>query len=1033
MTTIEFPFSQMNGESPHQKIGAPRIRKITNGHLEQIGNVVREPGWLEITNAYGANFLWGAPRSWLSIDEGTGVVDVYPLDETGADTSKTSFACAGFTRRIPALTVGDAAFSCSAITTGGVFVAVDSVSGELISVQLFSPTTRYGEITLSSPTHQSPPSGDYDWCGAIGTRIVATIGSTLYLMEWNDDTKVWTTVWTDSGEGPCGLAETASEIFILEGGGDYYRITKSTMVTAASGTIPVGAYTPVAGSFRCSLDETEAYLWMSFCSTTKQYWRQFPYPGFSGGLWTELSVSGFVDEDVSVMQVCCSSDYDLCLSASTIYQSAVAEEDGPWLTELRALGTIKQSMIRGQAIIAQPVRVATSSGTDVFLIAGAYQVVGGAYHQVILNVVYMDTSDGTMTVAPVAIIGRGSRLGTQETAALGRGNLVSSFLVRSNEYGKTYGTLMPVRFARTAGVTDDVQVGVDLGVVECCPHNWYFNDLYNSRAPIDFGCSVDVGNIRLFSGAIPQRVGSTREYSCDHFEPPAPQLTQSVGHAGPVAGTYHYRVTWHTEDSAGNVSQSPPSGDVAIITTEDEAIDVLNFMPQATGVGNDIARSWIHIWRDNGLGGKVYRRISSPTGVPLSSLESSYRDAVSREDWETAPILYTQGARGALSGRLPTWGPPSHTCSAKGLDRVILGGLETPNRVILSDIFWASEAVQWLDSTGLEVDFPEAVTAVAAIGDAYLAASRDHWWVFYGPGPDSQGNGVFQPPRLLQSPCGVISWRQVCRVPEGIAFQGTDGHLYLISADCSQVSKLSEGASSWIDRDPDYDKPTVTPKRVVAAAAFDPRDGLLRMAQRPTIDAGTATTPILIVNTATKEISVDTSCPKASVGGDLPISVYEYDGSLRWGRTGTAAFVVGRREYSASTVGRDRNGTVLSLAIELSAIAPGGLGQWCRVRRILVHSSVDGFPATRAGGGMSLQVSFDGYETTEETLTVAEPTSTAGITSFEFCPARQKCQAIRLVLLDSTDGKMKAFHGISLDGQQFERETVRNRSGSTRA
>lgn len=1019
MSFIDLPFTQLSGgESPHQKIGAPRIRKVTNGHMEQIGRIVREPGWAETTIAQGANVLWGDALSGIALG-GSGLATVYSLGETGLSETNDRFFVSGLCRRIPSLPFGGASFGSCGITPQAI-VAVDENTGEICACPISSPVT-LGEVRSGGGVRYG---SSYEWCGAIGAHVIGSKASTVHVLLWDDSSGNLISQWDDTtanGGGPCGVTEDDSDILIINENGWWYRISKSDYSRIAFGVLSFGGNTPVPGTFSCSISGD--YIWVSFCDETKAYIRRYSYPGFSGGAWDDMLISDFVSSSVSSPQLCAGSDPDTCISLVVGHQSTTAGTSGPFKTTIRAHGTSATSQsLRGAAAITPPALVGTAEGVDVFHFAATVQPVGGAYCHTVLFQALLDGD--TLLVSPIAVMGKGASLGSQEESVRVRGNVCPGQTIKSDEFGEASGSLFPVRFSRTLP-GDAPLAGIDIGAVETAPYDWA--PALTAVRPIDFGVGAGIS-----SGGVPRRVMGRVVPGVDMFEPSAPVLSEEVD-PGPAAGEYHYRVTIGAETSLGETIQSPPSGD-SVITTSGGAISARVFAHlQSTTRQGSSGMERFHLWRDNGRGGKVYRRVTPPEGVASPSLDAEYIDTLSVDDWEYRPILYTQGSMSALSGRLPAWAPPAHACSSIGPDRVIVGVTEMPRRVVLSDTVWAGTVTQWIDSTATEIYLPEDNTAVASTGGGYLAASRNGWWVFYGPGPDSQGNGRFTELRKINAPCGPASWRQVVETPEGVVYQGIDGQFYMILPDCSGTVALSEGSVSWVDRDPTVDPISSESTRLAAAMWFDPLDGMVRAAMRPTPSADTSTTPMVVINPNTRDISEDTgACVHDSIL-DLPLSVFSLGGETYWSRQGATSFLLTKRSYSSPEVARDRNGNPAGTVIELSCIYPGGMGSWSRIRRIMVHCSMDGLPALYAGGGLLLDVHYDGEDSYWESLTVGEPSSLAGMVSFEFCPARQKCQGVTLVIRDYTDGKTKSFHAVTLDGSSFERTSIREKPGSVRA
>ena len=180
-------------------------------------------------------------------------------------------------------------------------------------------------------------------------------------------------------------------------------------------------------------------------------------------------------------------------------------------------------------------------------------------------------------------------------------------------------------------------------------------------------------------------------------------------------------------------------------------------------------------------------------GVSDATPNASILDTVLDSNLQSNPILYSQGATEA-GGLKPKYGIPPHRFAARGKDRLAIGGLEKSNRVRWSQTFFPGEGIAFSHATetGWFLDFPEPITALWALDDAWVVFSKNKVWLVFGAGPDDNGqNGNFDPPRLVSANVGAITWRSLAEIPLGLVFQSTDGQIYLLVRGQYQVQWIS--------------------------------------------------------------------------------------------------------------------------------------------------------------------------------------------------------------------------------------------------
>jgi hypothetical protein len=147
-------------------------------------------------------------------------------------------------------------------------------------------------------------------------------------------------------------------------------------------------------------------------------------------------------------------------------------------------------------------------------------------------------------------------------------------------------------------------------------------------------------------------------------------------------------------------------------------------------------------------------------------------------------ILYTQGARGALSGPLEFVCPDPCTTLAASADHILSGGLPEETRIQESRPLFVAEQVQWSDTLGFYRDTRDRVLAVARLDERRIAFTATELFEMDGPGVDDNGLGEIGAPRRLPSDVGlyggVLGWRSMVEISAGILFQGLSNQIYLL-------------------------------------------------------------------------------------------------------------------------------------------------------------------------------------------------------------------------------------------------------------
>lgn len=273
-----------------------------------------------------------------------------------------------------------------------------------------------------------------------------------------------------------------------------------------------------------------------------------------------------------------------------------------------------------------------------------------------------------------------------------------------------------------------------------------------------------------------------------------PPLVIGSGYPGSVfptgaVYTYCYVIEWR--DAQGDLYRSAPSQPQQYTVLYDSAS--INVIAPFTRRMAPDTPGFIRIYRSLANGTVLY---DTNLTIDLNLDATGLQDQDGASDIQIAqnPILYTQ-SQNALGGLKPKYSIPPCRFGARGKDRLLVAGLERPNRVRWSLTFYSGEGVAFphAQEPGWFLDFPcDRITAVWFLDDTWVVFSREKIWLVYGPGPDDNGlNGQFEPPRLICTNMGALSWRSLVEIPEGLVFQAPDSQLYLLVRGQYQVQWFS--------------------------------------------------------------------------------------------------------------------------------------------------------------------------------------------------------------------------------------------------
>lgn len=153
-------------------------------------------------------------------------------------------------------------------------------------------------------------------------------------------------------------------------------------------------------------------------------------------------------------------------------------------------------------------------------------------------------------------------------------------------------------------------------------------------------------------------------------------------------------------------------------------------------------------------------------------------------DLEDEAVVYTQGARGALSGPLPFDAPEPCSTLFASADTILSGGCPEGSRVQESRPQFIGEELNWSDEIGFQRDGRGDVLSVSRLDERRIIHTATEIFQMDGPGLDDIGGGDLGAPRRLPSDVGIYggrqAWQSLVEFGKGQLFQGKSDMLYLL-------------------------------------------------------------------------------------------------------------------------------------------------------------------------------------------------------------------------------------------------------------
>lgn len=258
-----------------------------------------------------------------------------------------------------------------------------------------------------------------------------------------------------------------------------------------------------------------------------------------------------------------------------------------------------------------------------------------------------------------------------------------------------------------------------------------------------------------------------------------PSITGTVAAGGGTlaAGSYTHQVTWETLNARGQVVRSGSSTPVSTTAALNQKITVTATVPQLLTFNTDIVKVKIKLWATEvnpAAGAALYYTAETEltAGHTSASLGLEHTAAVDT----TYEQLYTGGS--VLDDEPP---PAGDRGVAHGLERLWVAGARA---VYASKLLRPNHAPAW-NTEGLHtIQVPAAlgeIQGLAGYTDRLFVVCSDGIAVIRGGGFDDEGNGVgWAVDTISTTGAGVSSPRRVLATPDGVAFVGRDGGVWIV-------------------------------------------------------------------------------------------------------------------------------------------------------------------------------------------------------------------------------------------------------------
>lgn len=480
------------------------------------------------------------------------------------------------------------------------------------------------------------------------------------------------------------------------------------------------------------------------------------------------------------------------------------------LLTVLAIGTCQlRSYTTGGSLSTGPTTIVATSDRQPGMsdaTTGGVEQVGIAVEQTAtLNSVYFTTLDATTHGADIAKTWVNSFLGTKPLTGgaannhhlfggvMTDGSFFSNFL--GDPGNQIFGAYQDKFAAAQPSVDHTPQLAYDASTGKCYwPHLTVDASGTSTPAVTEFSFATNVrrqtaqigGQLYIGGGVIELYDGLFLVESGFFEKPRIVSATPSNGAGSlPSSTPLLLTATWEFEDALGRFHTSDLA-DVLTVTmgASDDTITAVATLPHGLRLNPTTALNQglpqLVFWRSI-TGINQLRRCETDYSGPQASVSVSLLE--SDDTVRQNGIVYTQAARGALSGVVPHEGAPPADYLWKFGSRLLAANADQAQ---VSKELFPGEPICWSGAVGFLIPkISERITGVAALDQRGLLFTAEHIYQFAGDGPDDGGAGSYSEPSIVPGSTGLATWQSLVETPIGLFFQGSNGQLWVLPRDGS--------------------------------------------------------------------------------------------------------------------------------------------------------------------------------------------------------------------------------------------------------
>lgn len=480
----------------------------------------------------------------------------------------------------------------------------------------------------------------------------------------------------------------------------------------------------------------------------------------------------------------------------------------------------------------------------------------------------------------------------------------------------------------------------------------------------------------LIPSSSPYEIAGTEVVEHGFTAYPEPFAVVATTSGGSMAdGTYRYRLCYEWTDSNGARHSSAPSPEAAVVVVSGGSGAAKVTVTCPTLALTSKPKVMIAVFRTVASGTDYYRVGAVDNSITAQTV--SFVDTQPDSFIVDMDTLYTD------SGEIENTQPKQHRTSCIWGTRHFAVDREAESTdIYYSKSFGARVPVNHSDLQLIRCSpLGGRITALAGFVDKLIIFKSTALYASDGSGYDATlGGSNYSDPWLINPSVGCADPRCVALTPMGVAFLGSDGHVWILDHSM-QCAPISDPVHHWLN--------------VLAPVAFvtEPARRLLHVFTEG-VD--------LVYNWEVKRWSTWT--------GRAAVQACAVDGVAHWLAVSVDASSVAMRDDDAEWTDSDvRYATV----VETALLSAGGLGGMQRIYRILIVGY------NIASHGLRVKLAYDGDPTwVDSALFSAAPLSTFDVSAhfgdglgesyhgqaycIEVFPSRPCCSSIRVHVSDES-------------------------------